>query len=323
MEAAAAAAVLAAAAGTLERLEALSCPPVAPVVPLEPVEALQLLCTPSARRRALLEWVCSRVHPDFTARLDALQDGPKDARLQVAKLGAKLMLCRADDMALVEGTAPPKQQLEFITDLLDAAPPPGDESGGSLESRHSALRHTSRFLHEVLQTPEGVAALNPPSPPPLPALDAHDSPSPRTPPPSGPELEATLAATRQHLERLEAQNPELGGGAGPAPPVLPALGVAARDLAALATAFGASELRDPWAQMGLGAPPALAPCGPLAPPVCQRMRHLVQTLRTVAQLGETAAEVTRLSGGAPRRAMETRVTALRQRFGDVPRAPQK
>ncbi|XP_075346644.1 HAUS augmin-like complex subunit 7 isoform X4 [Mycteria americana] len=244
------AAAAAAAAATLERLEALACPAVALLVPLEPAEALRLLCTPSARRLALLEWVCSRVHPPLAARLEALQDGPKDARLrELAKLGAELMLCRADDVALVEGTAPPEQQLEFIRDLLDAAPPPGEEDGGSPKSRRSALHRTTRFLHEVLETPEGVAALSPPSPPPLPAFDDYGSPPPRRPRPSGPELEAALGATRQRLELLEAQS-----------------------------------------------------------------------LEAVDQLGGTAAEVTRLVGGARHRAMETRVATLQQRFGGVPEA---
>ncbi|KAM6106887.1 HAUS augmin-like complex subunit 7 [Phoenicopterus ruber ruber] len=318
-------AAAAAAAATLERLEALACPPVALVVPLEPAEALRLLCTPSAQRLALLEWVCSRVYPPLADRLDALQDGPKDARLrELAELGAELMLCRADDMALVEGTAPPEQQLEFIRDLLDAAPPPGDESEASLESGYSPLHCTACFLSEVLETPEGLEALSPPSPPPLPAFDGYDSPPPRWgragPRPSGPELEEALGAARRRLELLEAQSPELGGAPGPAPPALPALGVAARDLAALATAFGATELRDLWGPLGSGEPPTLAPCGPLAPPVCQGLQQLVQSLRAVAQVGDTAAEVTRLAGGARHRAMETRLAALRQRFGDVPEA---
>ncbi|XP_069630385.1 HAUS augmin-like complex subunit 7 isoform X2 [Haliaeetus albicilla] len=311
----------AAAAATLERLEALSCPTVAPVVPLEPAEALRLLCTPSAQRLALLEWVCSRVHPHLAARLDALRYGPKDARLrELAKLGAQLMLCRPDDMALVEGTAPPEQQLEFIRDLLDAAPPPENEGNGSPDGRYNTLQRTARFLHEVLETPEGMAALNPPSPPPLLISDGYDSPPPPRPRPSGPELDAALGAARRHLELLEAQNPELGGSSGPAPPVLPTLRVAGRDLAALATAFGAVELQDPWGALGSGAPPTLAPCGPLAPPVCQGLQQLMQSLEAVAQLGDTAAEVMRLAGGGRHRAMETRVAALQQRFQDVPKA---
>ncbi|XP_054664574.1 HAUS augmin-like complex subunit 7 [Grus americana] len=315
-------AAAAAAAATLERLEALSCPPIALVVPLEPAEALRLLCTPSARRLALLEWVCSRVYPPLATRLDALQNGPKDARLrELAKLGAELMLCRADDMALVEGTAPPERQLEFIRDLLDAAPPAGDGSEGSPKSRRSALRLTTRFLHEVLETPEGVAALNPACPPP-PPIDRYGSPPPRRPQPrpSGPELEATLGAVRRRLEQLEAQSPELGGSPAPAPPALPALGVAGRDLAALATAFGETELWDPWGPLGSGGHPILASCGPLAPPVQQGLRKLVQNLGVVAQLNDTATEVTRLVGGPRHRAIDTRVAALRQRFGNVPKA---
>lgn len=310
-----------AAAATLERLQALSCPTVVPLVPLEPAEALRLLCTPSAQRLALLEWVCSRVHPQLTARLDILRYSPKDTRLQeLAELGAQLMLCRPDDMALVEGTAPPEQQLEFITDLLDAAPPPEDEGSGSPKSRHNTLHRTTLFLHEVLKTPEGMAALNPPSPPLLTISDGYDSPPPpRRPRPSGPELDAALGAARRHLELLEAQNPELGGSSGPAPPTLPTLGVVGRDLTALAAAFGAVELQDPWGALGSGAPPTLAPCGPLAPPVCQGLQQLVQSLEAVAQLGDTAAEVMRLAGGGRHQAMETRVAALQQHFQGVPK----
>ncbi|XP_075346642.1 HAUS augmin-like complex subunit 7 isoform X2 [Mycteria americana] len=256
------AAAAAAAAATLERLEALACPAVALLVPLEPAEALRLLCTPSARRLALLEWVCSRVHPPLAARLEALQDGPKDARLrELAKLGAELMLCRADDVALVEAQRPaPHHPLP--------ARGVGDPRGGG--------------------GPE----------PPV--------------PPSAPRL--------RRLRQPPAQSPELGGPPGPAPPVLPTLGVAGRDLAALATAFGATELQDPWGPLGSGEPPVLASCGPLAPPVWRGLRQLVQSLEAVDQLGGTAAEVTRLVGGARHRAMETRVATLQQRFGGVPEA---
>ncbi|KAM9257800.1 uncharacterized protein RDI95_015298, partial [Morus bassanus] len=196
-----------------------------------------------------------------------------------------------------------------------------------------ALLGTARFLRELLETPEGLAAVSPPSPPPLPTFDDSGSPpggsqapgppSPAAPPPargprpSGPELAAALGAARRRLELLEAQSPELGGSPGPAPLILPALGVAGRDLGALATAFGATELRDPW---GEGQPPVLAPCGPLAPPVCRGLRQLVQSLGAVAQLDDTVAEVTQLAGGARHQAIETQVATLQQRFGDVPEA---
>ncbi|XP_068780247.1 HAUS augmin-like complex subunit 7 isoform X4 [Struthio camelus] len=227
----------AAAAALLERLKALSCPPAAEAAPTEPPEALRLLCTPSPRRLALLEWICCRVHPPLAACLAALQDAPEDARLrELVKLGAELMLCRADDLPLAEGTAPPQQQLEFITDLLDAAPPPGDESQDPPASR-----------------------------------------GPRRPGERAPgELGAALEETRRRLELLKAQRPELGGPPGEAPPALLTLGVAARDLGALATAFGATELRDPGGPPGRGAPPTCRPCGPLAPRVHQGLRSLVQ-----------------------------------------------
>ncbi|XP_075346643.1 HAUS augmin-like complex subunit 7 isoform X3 [Mycteria americana] len=235
------AAAAAAAAATLERLEALACPAVALLVPLEPAEALRLLCTPSARRLALLEWVCSRVHPPLAARLEALQDGPKDARLrELAKLGAELMLCRADDVALVEGTAPPEQQLEFIRDLLDAAPPPGEEDGGSPKSRRSALHRTTRFLHEVLETPEGVAALSPPSPPPLPAFDDYGSPPPRA--------------------------PSWGGRRARPPPSCPPWGWRGATWPPWLRLLGRRSCRTPGVPWARGSPPSSPPAAPWPPP---------------------------------------------------------
>ncbi|XP_068780245.1 HAUS augmin-like complex subunit 7 isoform X2 [Struthio camelus] len=320
----------AAAAALLERLKALSCPPAAEAAPTEPPEALRLLCTPSPRRLALLEWICCRVHPPLAACLAALQDAPEDARLrELVKLGAELMLCRADDLPLAEGTAPPQQQLEFITDLLDAAPPPGDESQDPPASSPEALRRAvlsnERFLREVLGSPEGGAALAPPPPPALPTFGP-GSPRPRGPRRPGErapgELGAALEETRRRLELLKAQRPELGGPPGEAPPALLTLGVAARDLGALATAFGATELRDPGGPPGRGAPPTCRPCGPLAPRVHQGLRSLVQSLGAAAQLGDTAVGVTRLAGGAQRQALAARVAVLQRRYRDVGEVPQ-
>ncbi|KAK2512092.1 hypothetical protein Q9966_016478 [Columba livia] len=242
--------------------QALSCPALSALPPLSPPAALRLLCAPSARRLRLLEWLCQRAYPPFAARLETLQDGPEDARLrELAKLGAELLLCRADDTALLQGTAPPERQLQFIEDLLDAAPPPGDGSGGSPRSSHATLSRSRQLLHQVLETPEGGAAL---SPPPLPTLPlAGGCSPPRRPPRSCSELEAALGGAQRDLELLEAQSPELGGSPGAPPPVLRLLGVAGGDLGALAAAFGAG---------GAGRPPGAARRGgaprprPLRPP---------------------------------------------------------
>ncbi|KAM8986019.1 HAUS augmin-like complex subunit 7 [Ara ararauna] len=113
----------AAAAAVVARLRALPRPPPVLEAPLEPSAALRLLCTPSGPRLALLEWICCRVNPPLTKRLDELRDEPEEVRLnELMALAEELMLCEAEDMALVEGTAPPEQQLGFIRDLLDAAP---------------------------------------------------------------------------------------------------------------------------------------------------------------------------------------------------------
>ncbi|XP_068780246.1 HAUS augmin-like complex subunit 7 isoform X3 [Struthio camelus] len=268
----------AAAAALLERLKALSCPPAAEAAPTEPPEALRLLCTPSPRRLALLEWICCRVHPPLAACLAALQDAPEDARLrELVKLGAELMLCRADDLPLAEGTAPPQQQLEFITDLLDAAPPPGDESQDPPASSPEALRRAvlsnERFLREVLGSPEGGAALAPPPPPALPTFGP-GSPRPRGPRRPGErapgELGAALEETRRRLELLKAQvTPRAGGAARRGPPGPADPGGGGPRPRRPGDGFRGHRAAGPWGPPGpWGAPhlPALWPPGPPCPP---------------------------------------------------------
>ncbi|XP_061300192.1 HAUS augmin-like complex subunit 7 [Pezoporus flaviventris] len=194
-----------AAAAVVARLRALPSSPPGLEAPLEPGAALRLLCTPSRPRLALLEWICCRVNPPLAKRLDELRHGPERARLrELAALAEELMLSEAEDTALVEGTAPPEQQLGFIRDLLDAAPSREEEEENA---RSSILLRASTFLQEVLESPEGVAVLNPP---PL-------SPSPGTPPGNPPprlgelELEAELGEAQKHLEMMEA---EVRGGMG-------------------------------------------------------------------------------------------------------------
>ncbi|KAM4643649.1 uncharacterized protein AAGF69_015099 [Amazona ochrocephala] len=121
-----------------------------------------------------------------------------------------------------------------------------------------------------------------------------------------------LGETRRHLEMVEAQSPKVGGAPCPAPPLLPI----GQDLAALASAFVGTGLGVPQSLPGGAAPPEHAPCGPMAPPVCQRLRHLQQGLGAVTQLGDLATE----SGGGWRHAMETRVAALQQRLKGTPQA---
>lgn len=96
------------------------------------------------------------------------------------------------------------------------------------------------------------------------------------------------------LTPLSPQSLELGGSPGPAPPALPALGVAGRDLAALATAFGVTDLWDPRGALDSGGPRALTPCGPLAPPVRHGLRQLLQVGRLggcLGPIGEVWGEV--------------------------------
>ncbi|XP_072776523.1 HAUS augmin-like complex subunit 7 isoform X1 [Taeniopygia guttata] len=288
------AAAEAAAAATLERLEALSCPPVLGGPPRAPPAALELLCRPSPPRRALLRWACTRVHPPLSAELESLPE--EDEMRALARLGAQLMLCRADDLALVEGTAPPEQQLQFLQDLLDAVPP--------LETPPKTRPpQTTQFLLKLLETPEGGAALRPPPPPPVPVELSETPPRPRRP---LPELEAELGGVRRGLEELQAQLSNLGGSPAPSPPNL---GVLVGTLTSLAADFGASELRGPLAPPRT---PQIWGEGGRVPPVGRGLRNLSQVLGTLTQLGASAGEVTRLGGVTE--AIEPQIPPLSQRF---------
>ncbi|KAL1020498.1 hypothetical protein UPYG_G00000870 [Umbra pygmaea] len=102
---------------------------------LREAESMQdLLCSPSQHRIDILAWICSRICPSFSQKLTSLRSKQSDALSQeLAVFGQELMLCRADDLDLIEGRASPLRQLCFLEQLLSVVPgvvPGSAESSG-------------------------------------------------------------------------------------------------------------------------------------------------------------------------------------------------
>ncbi|XP_059589067.1 HAUS augmin-like complex subunit 7 isoform X2 [Alligator mississippiensis] len=156
-------AIAAEAAALYQRLQELGCPALEGAAPEDPDGALRLLCAPGgARRAAVLEWACMRTCPSLRELLNAIPEGRDELRArEVVKLGADLLLCHPEDLALIKGDAPPLQQLRFLESLLNAVPEPNSDA--------SPARHGEDILREMLVGP-GLASLSPPDPPVVPML---------------------------------------------------------------------------------------------------------------------------------------------------------
>ncbi|XP_014378059.1 HAUS augmin-like complex subunit 7 isoform X5 [Alligator sinensis] len=156
-------AIAAEAAALYQRLQELGCPALEGAAPGDPDGALRLLCAPGgARRAAVLEWACMRTCPPLRELLNAIPEGRDELRArEVVKLGADLLLCHPEDLALIKGDAPPLQQLRFLESLLNAVPEPNSDA--------SPARHGEDILREMLVGP-GLASLSPPDPPVVPML---------------------------------------------------------------------------------------------------------------------------------------------------------
>ncbi|XP_024915168.1 HAUS augmin-like complex subunit 7 isoform X2 [Cynoglossus semilaevis] len=85
---------------------------------------MQLLCSPSQLRTDILTWICSSINPNFsTSKLTSVKNKDEDElNKEIALVGQELMLCRSSDLDLIRGNASPKQQLQFLEQLLTLIP---------------------------------------------------------------------------------------------------------------------------------------------------------------------------------------------------------
>ncbi|XP_006029378.2 HAUS augmin-like complex subunit 7 isoform X2 [Alligator sinensis] len=275
-------AIAAEAAALYQRLQELGCPALEGAAPGDPDGALRLLCAPGgARRAAVLEWACMRTCPPLRELLNAIPEGRDELRArEVVKLGADLLLCHPEDLALIKGDAPPLQQLRFLESLLNAVPEPNSDA--------SPARHGEDILREMLVGP-GLASLSPPDPPVVPMLRTL---LPELPPrlqvPQGKsllQLHKELYEADAALALLEAEAPPLQL----AQP-LPTLTLAAHDAQQLIRAFTGAELGDLRPQ---GAQPS--PHGAAFPPLHRCLSLTTQELVALAQVTDTTRDVTCVS----------------------------
>ncbi|XP_062975451.1 HAUS augmin-like complex subunit 7 isoform X1 [Elgaria multicarinata webbii] len=156
-----------AAAALFERLKELGCPALEGVYLSEAKDMQKLLCTPSAHRLDILEWICIKVYPPLREQFSSLKESQSDLKIKgIAKLGYDLWLSRADDLDLIEGKACAQKQLSFLQQLVAAIPHEGhftvsDSSSSTVEYFQEMAIKSEEFLKQVFCSPDLQAVLNP------------------------------------------------------------------------------------------------------------------------------------------------------------------
>ncbi|XP_075902069.1 HAUS augmin-like complex subunit 7 isoform X2 [Nelusetta ayraudi] len=105
-------------------LQSAPCPLVDGVDLQEAESMLQLLCVPSHHRTDILEWIYNSINAPFcSSKATAVRPNDQDIFYKdMAMLGQELMLCKADDLDLINGNASFHRQLQFLQQLLSVVP---------------------------------------------------------------------------------------------------------------------------------------------------------------------------------------------------------
>ncbi|XP_028568410.2 HAUS augmin-like complex subunit 7 isoform X2 [Podarcis muralis] len=144
-------AMAAAAAALFGRLKELGCPALDGVYLSEAKDMQKLLCAPSPHRLDILEWICGSVSPAHRKQLSSLGESQSDLKIKaMANLGYHLMLCRANDLDLIEGKVSAQEQLHFLEQLVAVIPAQALRSLLSVTSHEETLLEASKELEEVV-----------------------------------------------------------------------------------------------------------------------------------------------------------------------------
>ncbi|XP_060108222.1 HAUS augmin-like complex subunit 7 isoform X1 [Heteronotia binoei] len=307
-----------AAVALYELLERLGCPALEGVFLSKPEDIQRLLCSPSPHRLDILEWICVSVYPPLQDQFSSLKESQTDMKIKdMAKLGSDLMLCRVDDLDLIEGKASVEKQLCFLSRLVAVIPTRESieiSDSGSFSSTFSSqdesfremVRKNERFLKEVFCSPNLQAVLSPESQPwssdinslllreealqkrsRLPVA-SHE----RTLLEVSKELEETAAA----LQELRSQCSFLSGNPdGTEQPLdsataLQTLKLAVSDFGQLLVAFE-QVYESEWKRHCERPAPRLSPCGPLFKAVQRDLSLSIQELTSLAQVMETSENI--------------------------------
>ncbi|XP_053227077.1 HAUS augmin-like complex subunit 7 isoform X3 [Podarcis raffonei] len=129
----------------------LGCPALDGVYLSEAKDIQKLLCAPSPHRLDILEWICGSVSPAHRKQLSSLGESQSDLKIKaMANLGYHLMLCRANDLDLIEGKVSAQEQLHFLEQLVAVIPAQALRSLLSVTSHEETLLEASKELEEVV-----------------------------------------------------------------------------------------------------------------------------------------------------------------------------
>nr|XP_028568409.1 HAUS augmin-like complex subunit 7 isoform X1 [Podarcis muralis] len=149
----------AAAAALFGRLKELGCPALDGVYLSEAKDMQKLLCAPSPHRLDILEWICGSVSPAHRKQLSSLGESQSDLKIKaMANLGYHLMLCRANDLDLIEGKVSAQEQLHFLEQLVAVIPA---QALSAVESFQEIGRKNEAFIKQVFTSPYLQSVLNP------------------------------------------------------------------------------------------------------------------------------------------------------------------
>ncbi|XP_053329575.1 HAUS augmin-like complex subunit 7 [Spea bombifrons] len=296
------------AADLYHRLKVISCPCLEGCYLTEPQTMYDLLCTPSAHRLDILEWICTRVYPPLQDQFSSLKESQSDVKIkEMVRLGFELLLCGSDDLDLIKGHAPPQKQLSFIRQLMDIIQNPGTlASNMTMEpaaisadkSVVNCVRENEELLKDLFFSPQFQATLYPectPWPADLKPLLLSEEPTHKRPLQSskdcvmGESLEALqkISASLQALkEECEFLNSSVPG----SDTILQTLRLALTDFYQLIAAF--TEVYDHEFQEHCGHPaPQMSPSGPLFQSVHESLTVCSKELEAIAQFTETSENI--------------------------------
>lgn len=295
------------AADLYHRLKVMSCPSLEGMYLTEPQSMYDLLCTPSAHRLDILEWICTRIYPPLQDQFSSLKESQVEIKIkEMVRLGFELLLCSSDDLDLIKGLASPQKQLSFIGQLMDIIQNPGTlasnltaepVSVGADKPFVNCVRENEELLKDLFSSSQFQATLYPectPWPSDLkPILLSEEPIHKRTIQPSNDVMNESLEALQKISSSLQALKEEcvfLKSSVPGSDTILQTLRLALTDLYQLIATF--TQVYENEFQDHCGHPaPQLSPSGPLFQSVHHSLNICSKELEAIAQFTETSENI--------------------------------
>ncbi|CAH2316511.1 Hypothetical predicted protein [Pelobates cultripes] len=295
------------AADLYHRLKVMSCPCLEGIYLTEPQNMYDLLCTPSAHRLDILEWICTRVYPPLQDQLSSLKESQVDVKVkEMVRLGFELLLCSSDDMDLIKGLASPQKQLSFFGQLMDIIQNPGTLASnltaqpvslGTDKTFVNCVRENEELLKDLFTSSQFQTTLYPectPWPADLkPILLTEEPIHKRTLQSNKDVMSDSLEALQKISSSLQALKEEsvfLKSSVPGSDTILQTLRLALTDLYQLIAAF--TQVYENEFQDHCGHPtPQLSPSGPLFQSVHRSLSICSKELEAIAQFTETSENI--------------------------------